>query len=42
VSPPAWGLGEELRTLHRKESACYEMLHGNEASGCIKGGEFLD
>jgi hypothetical protein len=49
----AWGLGEGLRTHHYKKTACYEMLHktfelagsyehGNEPSGSIKGGEFLD
>jgi hypothetical protein len=38
---------------HRKKTACYEMLHGdselmdscehgNELSGAMKGGEFLD
>jgi hypothetical protein len=47
------GLDVELITPHRKKSACYEMLHraselagsceyGNEPSGFIKGGEFLD
>jgi hypothetical protein len=25
--PPAWGLDEGLTTPHRKEIACYEMLH---------------
>jgi hypothetical protein len=52
-SPPAWGLDEELPTPHHNTPACYEMLHGvsdlmgyceqgNEPSGSIKGGEFLD
>jgi hypothetical protein len=51
--PPAWGMGEKLTTSHRKKPSCYEMLHrgselagccehGNETSGSIKGGEFLD
>jgi hypothetical protein len=50
--PPAWRMGVRL-TTHRKKKACYEMLHraskfagccehGNEPSGSIKGGEFLD
>jgi hypothetical protein len=25
--PPTWGLGEGLTTPHRKNLACYEMLH---------------
>jgi hypothetical protein len=52
--PTAWGLGEGPTTGHRKKkTARYEMLHralelagscehGNEPSGSIKGGEFLD
>jgi len=51
--PPAWGLGEGLKTPHRKNPACYEILHrhltfagscgqGYEHSGSIKGEEFLD
>jgi hypothetical protein len=50
---PAWGFEEGLTTPHRKRKASYEMLHraselegffvhGNEHSGSIKGGEFLD
>jgi hypothetical protein len=47
------GVGEGLTIPHRKTPACYEVLHralelagsckhGNELSGAIKGGEFLD
>jgi hypothetical protein len=50
--PPAWGLGEVLTTPHRKKitmlrntiqslgTGCCEC--GNEPSGSIKRGEFLD
>jgi hypothetical protein len=52
-TPPAWGLGEELTTPHRKNPDCYEMLyraselagfreHGNEPSGSTEGREFFD
>jgi hypothetical protein len=51
--PPGWGLGEVLTTPHRKKVPCYETLYrasdlagscecGNEPSGSIKRGEFLD
>jgi hypothetical protein len=50
--PRAWGLGEKLTTPPRKNTGRYEILHrpseagccehGNEVSGSIKGGEFLD
>jgi hypothetical protein len=51
--PPGWRLGEGLTNSHRKKRVCYEMLnraselvspseHGNEPSGSINGGEFLD
>jgi len=49
-----WALGKGLTTPHRKrKTACYEMLHmaselagscehGNEPSGSIKDGKYLD
>jgi hypothetical protein len=51
--PPAWELGKGLTTSDYKTPACYETLHnasellgscqhGNETSGSIEGGEFLD
>jgi len=50
--PSSWGLGEGLTTDFKKKKT-YEMLHrasdlagsckrGNEPSGYIKDGEFLD
>jgi hypothetical protein len=46
----SWGLDEGLTIPHSKKLTCYEMSqrtsdlvgsfeHGDEASGCIKGGE---
>jgi hypothetical protein len=50
--PPAWGLGEVLTSPHRKKVSCCESFNrvskagtcecGNEPSGSIKCGEFLD
>jgi hypothetical protein len=52
--PSAWRLGEVLTTPHRKDLCCYEMFTqrwgqvagtcecGNELSGSIKCGKFLD
>jgi hypothetical protein len=49
--PPAWGLGE-LTTSHRENVSFLQNIHrqqvtgtfecGNESSGSIKCGEFLD
>jgi hypothetical protein len=51
--PSVWGLGKGLTTPYRKKGARCDMLrrasklagsceHGNEPSGSIKGGEFID
>jgi hypothetical protein len=44
TGPPAWRLGEELITPHRKEPACYEMLHRASvmAGSCENGNEPSD
>jgi hypothetical protein len=50
---PVRVLGRELTTPHHKKTASYEIFHrasdlagycehGNEPSGSMKGGEFLD
>jgi len=38
---PAWGLGEEVTSPHRKKSACYEMLRRASELGGETRGELL-